>query len=280
MQISADDVKKLRDRTGLPMMKCKAALTETAGDMEKAVDLLRKQTAAAASGASDRPRGEGRIGVYIDPTSGRGGIVELRCETAPVAKNELFVKLANDLARQVAEQGAQSPAALLEQPLVGEPARTVRDRIHDIYGLMREQAEVARLARFQGGQLGSYIHHDGTVGVLVQVEGGSADPQILREVSMHIAARNPMAALREHLPQERLDKEMEIARAQALETGKNKPANIIDKIAEGKLKTWLADNVLAEQPFVKDDSKTVGQLLQSAGLKLVGFVRYRVGEGG
>src|SRR5262245_60152089 len=175
MAITAEDVKKLRDRTNLPMMKCKAALTETGGDMEKAIELLRKQTATSASSAEARHRGEGRVGVYIDPASGRGGIVEVRCETAPVAKNEHFVKFANDVARQVAEQGAETPASLLDQPLIGGTG-TLRDRIHDIYGLMREQAEVARISRRQG-LLGGYVHHDGTVGVLVQVEGASAEPQ-------------------------------------------------------------------------------------------------------
>jgi len=135
-----------------------------------------------------------------------------------------------------------------------------------------------RFERLENGVYGSYVHHDGTVGVLLAVDGITDDLQVLRDVSMHIAARNPLAALREHVPQERVDKEMEIARSQALEQGKNKPANIIDKIAEGKLKTWFADNILSEQPFVKDETKTISQLLADAGLKLKGFIRYRVGE--
>src|SRR5262249_53575353 len=135
----------------------------------------------------------------------------------------------------------------------------------------------ARMARMTG-LLGSYVHHDGTVGVLLQVEGTEADPQLLRDVCMHIAARSPVAAVREHIPADKVAKEKEIATAQAAEQGKGKPANIIDKIAEGKLKTWFAENVLAEQPFVKDDTKTVGDLLKAKGLTLVRFVRYRVGE--
>src|SRR5205823_7298133 len=111
-----------------------------------------------------------------------------------------------------------------------------------------------------------------------QVEGASAEPAVLRDVCMHIAARTPVAALREHVPQATVDKEMEIARTQAQEQGKGKPANIIDKIAEGKLRTWFAEKVLAEQPFVKDETRTVGELLKAHGLKLVGFVRYKVGE--
>ncbi len=277
MEISASDVKKLRDRTGMQMMKCKAALQEANGDLDKAVDLLRKQNKDAQDKVGGRETAEGRIGVFIDPTKKVGAILELRCETAPVAKNELFVQLANDLAKQIAYHEPASPDALLEQPFVDDPKRTVRERIGDLVSMMRENMKPARFARM-AGLLGSYVHHDGSVGVLLQVEGTSADPQLLREVCMHIAAKSPMAALREHIPAERLDKEREIARAQAAEQGKGKPPQIIDKIAEGKINTWLAENVLAEQPFVKDESKKVGDLLMSQGLKLVRFVRYRVGE--
>ena len=144
-------------------------------------------------------------------------------------------------------------------------------------GLIRENMKPVRLARLTG-LLGSYVHHDGAVGVLLQVEGAEAEPQLLRDVSMHITARNPVAALREHIPADKIDKEKEIARAQAAEQGKGKPANIVEKIAEGKMKTWYAENVLHEQPFVKDETKTIGDLLKAQGLKLVRFVRYRVGE--
>ncbi len=137
----------------------------------------------------------------------------------------------------------------------------------------------ARFVRLTG-LLGGYVHHDGAVGVLIQVEGASADPQLLRDVCMHITARNPLSATREDITADRVAKEKEIIQAQMKEDPKNanKPANILDKIAEGKLKTWFADNVLLEQPFVKDDSKTVGALLLSAGLKLVKFVRLQVGQ--
>ncbi len=277
MDINAADVKKLRDRTGMQMMKCKAALVEAGGDMEKAVEYLRKQNKDAQDKAATRETAEGRIGVYIDNNARIGAIIELRCESAPVAKNEMFVKLAEGLAKQVALKGAKTPEELVAQPFVDEPGRTVNERIGDLVGLMRENVKPARMARLEG-LLGSYIHHDGTVGVLLAVEGDKADPQLLREVCMHIAARSPVAAVRDHIPKERVDKEMEIARSQAEEQGKNKPANIVEKIAEGKLRTWFAENVLSEQPFVKDESKTVGQLLQAAGLTLKRFIRYRVGE--
>ena len=276
-EITAEAVKKLRDRTGIQMMKCKAALQKADGDMEKAIEILRKENVGAVAKLAEREAGEGRIGVYIDPVKKVGALVELRCETAPVAKSEMFVQLANDLAKQAALQNATTPQALLAQPYVDDPKKTVNERLAEVAALMRENMKPVRLARLTG-LLGNYVHHDGSVGVIVQVEGDKADPQLLRDVSMHITAKNPAAALREHVPQATIDKEMEIARAQAAATGK--PANIVEKIAEGKMKTWYAENVLAEQPFVKDDSKTIGELLKSAGLKLGKFVRLRVGETG
>jgi elongation factor Ts len=277
MEVNAADVKKLRDRTGIQMMKCKEALIKAGGDMEKAVEILRLANKDAQDKSASRETTEGRIGIWIDPAAKVGAIVEVRCETAPVAKSEIFVKLATDLARQIAQKGAKTAEELLAQPFVDNPARTVHERIGEAVGLMRENIRPARMARLEG-LLGQYVHHDGSVGVLLLVEGEKADPALLRDVCMHITAKNPVAALREHIPQEKFDKEMAIARAQAEETGKNKPANIIEKIAEGKLRTWIAENVLAEQPFVKDESKTIAQLLQGAGLNLVRFVRLRVGE--
>ncbi|HEV3119946.1 MAG TPA: translation elongation factor Ts [Gemmataceae bacterium] len=273
--ISAAAVKALRDRTNAPMMDCKVALTEAGGDMEKAVDILRKKNSAIQAKKGERETAEGRIAVYIDPAKQIGAIVEVRCESAPVVKSEQFGKLANDIAKQVALKGANSAGELLAQPLVDDPKRTVNDRIADVVGLIRENMKPQRMARLTG-VLGSYVHHDFQTGVLLQVEGASADPDLLRGICMHITAKNPVAARREDVSPEILAKEKEIAKTQAAATGK--PANIVEKIAEGKLKTWLGENVLVEQPFVKDDSKTVGQILQGAGLKLVRFIRYKVGE--
>jgi elongation factor Ts len=275
-EISAELVKKLRDRTGMPFGKCKEALVETKGDLDKAVDRLRERNKDAQNKLVSRETAEGRIGVFIDPVKQVGALVEMRCESAPVAKSELFVQLANDLAKQVALKEAATPEALLAQPFVDDPKKTVHDRIGEVVGMIHENMKPVRMVRLAGGHLGSYVHHDGSIGVMVQVEGAKADPQLLRDVSMHTTAKNPVAALREHVPQATIDKELEIARAQAAATGK--PANIVEKIAEGKMKTWYAENVLHEQPFVKDDSKTVGDLLKSAGLKLVKFARLRVGE--
>ena len=276
-QISAAAVKKLRDITNAPMMDCKAALTEANGDMEEAIRKLREKNAAIQAKKGEREAAEGRIAISIDQAREVGAIVEMRCESAPVAKSEPFVRLADDIARQVAVKGAATVEELLLQPFMDNAKFTVKDRIGEVVGLIRENMKPARVARLSGGQLGSYVHHDGAVGVLLQVEGAkAADPQMLRDICMHITAKNPLAGRREDVDPALVAKEKEIARSQALATGK--PANIVERIAEGKMKTWFAENVLLEQPFVKDDSKTVGDLVKGAGLKLVRYVRYKVGE--
>jgi elongation factor Ts len=275
MTISATTVKALRDRTNQPMMDCKAALTEASGDMEKAVEILRKRSKDVMDKKGSREAAEGRIASFIDPSQQIGALVEVRCESAPVVKSEPFGRLANDIAKQVALKAPATIEALLAQPFVDDPKQTINDRICEVIGLIRENMKPARMVRMTG-LLGSYVHHDFSVGAMVQVEGAKADPQLLKEVCMHITFKNPVALRREDVPAALIDKEKEIARAQAAATGK--PANILDKIAEGKMKTWFADNVLLEQPFVKDDSKTVGDLLKAAGLKLVKYVRLKVGE--
>lgn len=278
--ISPAAVKSLRDRTNAPMMECKSALTEAQGDMDKAVELIRKKFAGIQAKRGDRETAEGRIAIHIDPAQKVGAIVEVRCESAPVAKNEHFVKLANDLVQQVVAKAPKSVEELLAQPFVGDPKKTVNERVGDVVGLIRENMKPARFTRLTGGLMGNYVHHDGTVGVLIQVEGDKADDQLLRDVCMHITARTPLAARREDVPPEVLAKEKEIAQSQLAvdPKNKNKPANILEMIIEGKVKAWLAENVLVEQPFVKDDSKTVGDVLKNAGLKVLQFVRYKVGE--
>jgi elongation factor Ts len=279
MEANAADVMKLRNRTGMQMMKCKAALIEAGGDMEKAVEILRKQNKEAQDKFGSREAAEGRIGVYIDPATKVGALVELRCESAPVAKNEMFVKLANDVARQIALKGATTTEELLAQPFVDNPSQTVNERIGEVVGLMRENVKPARMVKLNG-LLGEYVHHDGTVGVLLQVEGDKAEPQLLRDVCMHVAAKSPLVAVAADLPKERVAKETDIASEQVKADPKNanKPANIVEKIVEGKVRAWMAENVLNDQPFVKDETKTIGQLLSGAGLKLVRFARLRVGE--
>jgi elongation factor Ts len=276
MDISATLVKTLRDRTNLPMMECKKALAQTGGDIDKAIDYLRTNFKNVAVSRTGKETAEGRIGASVSADMKTGALVEMRCESPPVVKSEAFVKLANDVAAQVVASNPGSVDALLAGKYASEPGKTVADRINDVIGLIRENMKPARFKRLAGGLIGSYVHHDGSLGVLVQVEGTKADPQVLRDVCMHIAAKNPLAARREDVPPAVVAKEKEIATAQAAATGK--PANIAEKIAEGKLKTFFAENVLVEQPFVKEESKTVGELLKAHGLTMMGFVRFKVGD--
>jgi len=273
--ISAEAVKKLRERTGLPMMKCKEALTRAGGDMDKAIDIIRTETKADVRW-EERETADGRIAVYIDAAKQTACILELRCESAPVAKSEQFVKLANDLARIVVEKDPKTPEELIAA--TSADGKTGQDLIADVMSIIRESMKVKRFVRLTGGFFGTYVHHDGSKGVLVQANGAAADPALLKDVSMHITAYvpTPIAARRDEVAADVVAKEMEIAKGKAIATGK--PAQIAEKIAEGQMKSWYAEHVLIEQPFVKDPSKTVGQLFAAAGLEVVKFVRYQIGE--
>jgi elongation factor Ts len=243
--------------------------------MDKAVDIIRVKMKGAGVKRAGNETAEGRIGVYIDNAAQIGALVEMRCESAPVAKGEHFVKLASAIAEVVARKNPANAEALTSA--TDGSGKTVADLVADTIGVLRENMRIQRFARLQGGVFGEYIHHDGTLGVLLQARGSGANP-VLRDICMHIAAvqPTPVAARREEVPDSVVAKEKEIAKAKAEATGK--PAQIAEKIAEGQMKTWFAENVLVEQPFVKDQAKTVGQVLKEAGLEVIKFVRFKVGE--
>lgn len=273
--ITAASVKELRDRTDMPMMECKAALKETEGDIEKAIELLRVRGKLKSEKRAGRETAEGRIGTSI--VEGAAALVELRCETPPVTKTEGFVALANDLAKQIASTNPATIDELMTQPFVDDSKKTVDDRMQDVMILIKENMKVARFERLEGFA-GDYVHHDGSVGVLVVVKGAKPDPQVLRDVCMHVAAASPVAvaATRDEVPPELLEKERSIAQQKAEATGK--PSEIAAKIAEGQIKSWYKDYVLVEQPYIRDDKQTVGEVLKAAGMELVAFRRYKVGE--
>jgi elongation factor Ts len=281
-QISAAVVKELRDRTDMPMMKCKAALEKAAGNIEKAIQILREEGGEfLASDKGARETAEGRIGAYSDQKTA-GALVELRCESPSVVKNDRFIALANDLAKQVALKKPASVDELLTQKLADDPARTVQERIAEVVGIIRENMRPARFARLEG-ITGEYVHHDGTLGVLIQVKGESADPVLLRDICTHIAALNPAFALASEVSADVAERERALAKKQAEEAAAGKPGAVVEKIAEGKYKTWLAENVLVDQPManqIKYAKKTVGDLLKAAKLEVVKFVRYKVGGQG
>ncbi|MCZ2343058.1 MAG: translation elongation factor Ts [Bacteroidales bacterium] len=281
-QITAASVNELRKRTDMPLMDCKSALTEAAGDMDKAIEILRSRNKNVAVKRGLNETAEGRIAVAILPETATAAIIEMRCESAPVVKSDQFLALANDLARGVAENNPASVAEFLGQKLAAS-GLGVTDRINEVIGLIRENMKPQRFQRLQGGVFGQYIHHDGTIGVLIQAAGAAAADEVLRDVGAHIAAMNPPYAKLEDVPADLLAKEKEIALKQMQDDPKNagKPANILEKIVEGKLKTWGGENVLLEQPIAnqaKYEKKTVGQVLAGAGLQLTSFIRFKVGE--
>jgi elongation factor Ts len=280
--ISAAAVNELRKRTDMPMMECKKALQEADGDMDKAIELIRSWNSKVGVKRAMNETAEGRVGIYIDPATENAAIIEVRCESAPVTKSDQFIALVNDLARAVAENNPESLDQFLTQPISAEKG-TVTDRINEVIGLIRENMRVQRFVRLYGGLFGQYVHHDGTLGVLIQAKGEKVNDEVLRDVAAHIAALNPPYTRVSDLPADVVAKEKELALKQVQEDPKNagKPANILDKIVEGKLKTWYGENVLLEQPIAnqqKYEKKTVGQVLQGVGLEVVKFVRFKVGE--
>lgn len=270
-EITAAMVKDLRERSGLPMMECKQALTETGGDMAAAMELLRKRGAAAAEKKVGRATGEGRIGRYRDEN--RAALAEVLCETAPVSNNPIFRDLADGIAGAAALSGKTDSAAILAEktPTGG----TAQDLLHDAVNRLRENMQVGRVIVAQG-RTGVYVHHNGRVAVMIQVEGSGGDDQLLSEICMHIAFAQPQGITRADIPADEVQREEALSREQILQSGK--PANLVDKILSGKMDRWYSERVLLEQPFVKDDKKTVGQVLQEAGIQVTRFWRLQVGE--
>ncbi len=276
--IPAAAVKQLRDRTNLPFKDCKKALVEAEGDMEKAVDILRSKNKGVVIKRAGRETAKGRVAVFFDEGKQVGSIVEMQCESDPVATGEHFVAMSDEIAKHVAYSDAADVDALHAEKLHTDNSKTVKERVEELIGLIRENMKVARFERLNGPQ-GTYVHHNGSVGAAVVVEG-EADPTLLRDIAMHITATAPLAGTKEEIDPAVIAKEKEIAMEQTRQDPKmeGKPDEIIEKSVTGKLNKWLAQNSLLDQPFVKDESKKIGELLKDAGVKYVKFVRYKVGE--
>jgi elongation factor Ts len=281
--ITAAAVNQLRKRTDQPMMDCKSALVEAAGDMDRAVQILRERNSKVKDKRTGNETAEGRIAIFIDAAAKVGAILDMRCESAPTAKNEQFVSLANDLAKQIALNDPKNVEELLAQPFFGGKG-TVTDRVSDVIGLIRENMKPHRFVRLTGGQFGEYIHHDGSVGVLLQVDGKEGmDSVVLRDLSAHVAAMNPAFLRTSEVPADIVTREKAFAQQQVDADPKNagKPANILEKIVEGKLRAWFGESVYVEQLVanqMKYEKKTVGQVLKAAGVDVVKTVRLKVGE--
>ncbi|MGH8116202.1 MAG: translation elongation factor Ts [Rhodanobacteraceae bacterium] len=273
MQITAAMVKELRDRSGAGMMECKKALTQNDGDVDASVEWLRKQGLAKAYKKAGRIAAEGRIA--LARAGGNGVLVEINCETDFVAKDQNFLKFADEAANTALNGGAQDAEALKVAKTSYGP--TVEEGRQWLVAKLGENVQVRRLVRIDGSpNLGAYVH-GGRIGVLVSLEGGAAE--LARGIAMHIAAMNPQYITPENVPADFTAKEKEIALAQMSDKDKQKPAGIQDKMIGGRIRKILNEISLTGQPYVLDTNETVGDALAKAKAKVLAFHRIAVGEG-
>lgn len=271
--ITAAMVKELRVKTDAPMMECKKALTEADGNMEQAEEILRVRLGNKATKAASRITADGVVAIYIDEPGKIGAIVELNSETDFVAKNADFIAFANDIAKLVAENKPADVAALSALPLNGSTVDEVRK---GLIGKIGENISIRRFQIIEGkGKLSTYIHGGAKIGVIVDVVGGN--DEVAHDVAMHIAASKPKALDKDGVDQNLIETERRVAIEKARENGK--PEHLIEKIAEGSVNKFLKEVTLLSQPFVKDDSKSVGELLKSNGATVSAFALFVVGEG-
>jgi elongation factor Ts len=274
MAITASQVKELRERTGSGMMECKKALTETNGDLDAAIELMRKSGQAKAAKKAGRTAAEGVIVIKQD--AGKAAMVEINCETDFVAKDDNFKSFADAVGERALASGAENAEALNALPLKDGESATVNEAREALIAKLGENMSVRRAEALtaSSGSLYSYTHGV-RIGVVVELEGG--DEELGKDLAMHIAASNPMCVSADQVPQEVQDKERDIFKAQALESGK--PEEIVDKMIVGRMRKYLAEITLMGQAFVKDPDQTVEKLLKAKGAKVVQFRRLEVGEG-
>ena len=273
-KITAADVNKLRKMTDAGMMDCKNALVEADGDFEKAIEILRKKGQKVAAKRADRESSEGVVVATLNDDKTRGVLISLNCETDFVAKNEDFVKLAEQLGKIALNYNTKEE--FLNAPF--DDKITVAEKVTEQTGVIGEKIEIGGFEALEGGYLGSYIHSNKKIGTLValnkNIEGVE---EVAHDVAMQVAAMNPIALDENSVPQEVIDKELEIAKEQLRNEGK--PENMLEKIAQGKLKKFFKENTLVNQAFIKDNKKTVADYVKSLDpeLKITGFKRVALG---
>ena len=275
--ITAQMVKDLREKTGAGMMDCKKVLTEADGDMEKAAELLREKGIAKAAKKSDRIAAEGLVLAYVTEDGKVGAAVEVNSETDFVAQNAEFRSFVEMLAKQIATKNPSDVEDLLNQKSIEDEAKTVSEILIDKTAKIGEKLSIRRFERFESanGLVEKYIHGDGKIAVLVEME--NADNGLAKDICMQIAAAKPEFLDRENVPQERVDKEMEILKIQAMNEGK--PEAIAEKVVNGRIGKFYSEICLLEQEFVKDPDMKVCDLLKSKNAKIVRFTRIEKGEG-
>ena len=275
--ITASMVKELREKTGAGMMDCKKVLTEAEGDMEKAIELLREKGIAKAAKKSDRIAAEGLVLGYVAEDSKLGAIVEVNSETDFVAQNAEFRAFVEAVAKQIALKNPANVEELLEQESIEEGGKKVSEVLTDKIAKIGEKLSIRRFVRFetQDGLIEKYIHGDGKIAVLVNMR--NADNVLAKDICMQIAAAKPEFLNREAVPEERVNKEMEILKVQAMNEGK--PEAIAEKIVQGRVGKFYGEICLVEQEFAKDPSVKIQDLLKSKGAEIVEFARIEKGEG-
>ena len=274
--VTASQVKDLREKTGAGMMDCKKVLTETDGDMEKAMELLRERGIAKAAKKSSRVAAEGIVEAYVTEDGKVGSLVEVNAETDFVAKNDEFKSFVEDVTKQVALTNPSDVEALLASKSMAEPDKTVKEVLTGKIATIGENMTIRRFVRFEStGLVEKYIHGEGKIGVLVELENG--DTELAKDICMQIAAAKPEFLDRESVPAERVEKEMKILKAQAMNEGK--PAEIAEKMVQGRLGKFYGEFCLVEQDFVKNPDMKIKQLLESKGAKIIRFARFEKGEG-
>jgi elongation factor Ts len=258
------NIKEVRSRTGVGFGDCKKALEDAGDDIDKAIEIIRKQSAVKAAKKADRTAAEGLLAMHVSENGDSGAMVEVNSETDFAARNERFIDFANEAVKWVVKHGDSEMEGLEE----------ARAQLVQIIG---ENVSVRRAVRFvsQGGEVGSYLHSNDKLGALVEIRGG--DAVLGKEIAMHVTAMNPMVLAADQMPEQVLRTERGIYEAQALESGK--PESIVQKIVDGRVRKFLAESSLLDQPFVRDPDTKVGDLLEQAGAQCLRFIRFEVGEG-
>ena len=274
--VTASLVKELREKTGAGMMDCKKVLTETDGDMEKAIELLRERGIAKAAKKSGRVAAEGLVEAYIAENGKVGAIVEVNSETDFVAKNDEFKTFVKNVAKQVVEQNPKDVEELLNQEATFETGKTVNEALVGKIATIGENLSIRRFARFESnGLLESYIHGDGKIAVLIDMAKG--DKEVAKDLCMQIAAARPEYLNEQSVPAERVEKEKEILKVQTMNEGK--PEAIAEKIVQGRIRKFFEEICLVDQIFVKDSNMKVSELLKQKDAEVVEFARFEKGEG-
>ncbi|MGE5806114.1 MAG: translation elongation factor Ts [Ignavibacteria bacterium] len=281
MEITASLVNELRKKTGAGMMDCKKALTEAGGNIEKAIELLRKKGASVAAKRAEKTANEGLILTRIIDNNKTGIIVEVNCETDFVAKSSDFVAFANDVLNTIAEKKPQTVTDLLQSD-------SINNKLNDILGKIGEKIEISRfiIDSIENGYIVDYVHPGAKLGVLVKFQNvNNADDGLSgigKDIAMQVAAMKPICVYREEVPKDLVEKEIEIYKEVARKEGK--PEQILEKIATGKLNKFYQENCLFEQEFIKDNSKTVGGLIKEfnqnnkSSVRIEGFRRFHLGD--